>query len=396
MRHPQRVCAMIASRHTPTTDAALRKGYLMIESAKVENFRCFESLELRGLRRVNILTGDNGSGKTALLEAIKLGLDGTPNLPFWFNQNRNTPSAMPVNPTADQFKALFEDLFYNLDTSKKIQVSTQDSNQRSANVAVFFDPRRAVTTQPARLPGSSPVGFRGVPSRTLPLVPNTVVPLVFERSNFDGKRSSPRIRIDNAGNIKAEPATHLGIVSSLFTATNTGNAFENATWLSGLSVQKKSDEVIDAVRKLFPRIQGLSAESVILGLPQVYADVIHLPKKIPLSAVSSGIGRVFTFVLAIITFRTGAVLLDEIENGMFYTHYERVWRTLVDLARQYDTQLFISTHSGECLKSVAPLIAEAPTEFCLLRAKYDKDHSEIETFGGAQLEAALKDEIEVR
>ena len=48
----------------------------MIESLRIENFRCFKALELHGLKRINAIVGDNATGKTVLLEAIKIGLGG--------------------------------------------------------------------------------------------------------------------------------------------------------------------------------------------------------------------------------------------------------------------------------------------------------------------------------
>ena len=52
----------------------------MIKSLHAENFRCFKELDLSGLQRVNVVVGKNATGKTALLEAIRLALGGTPNV----------------------------------------------------------------------------------------------------------------------------------------------------------------------------------------------------------------------------------------------------------------------------------------------------------------------------
>ncbi len=42
----------------------------MITKLQISNFRCFKSLRLEGLRRLNLIIGLNASGKTALLEAL--------------------------------------------------------------------------------------------------------------------------------------------------------------------------------------------------------------------------------------------------------------------------------------------------------------------------------------
>ena len=42
----------------------------MISELKIESFRGFTSLDLRGLKRVNLVVGENNAGKTSLLEGI--------------------------------------------------------------------------------------------------------------------------------------------------------------------------------------------------------------------------------------------------------------------------------------------------------------------------------------
>ncbi len=44
-------------------------------SLRINNFRAFDELNIESLRRINILGGFNGVGKTALLEALFFALD---------------------------------------------------------------------------------------------------------------------------------------------------------------------------------------------------------------------------------------------------------------------------------------------------------------------------------
>ncbi len=50
----------------------------MIRSIDIKNFRCYEHLHVNGCKRVNVIVGDNGSGKTALLEAMFMALGTRP------------------------------------------------------------------------------------------------------------------------------------------------------------------------------------------------------------------------------------------------------------------------------------------------------------------------------
>src|ERR1035438_6215981 len=49
---------------------SLTREPIMLRSFTVKNFRCLEDFEIRNLTRVNLIVGDNNSGKTALLEAL--------------------------------------------------------------------------------------------------------------------------------------------------------------------------------------------------------------------------------------------------------------------------------------------------------------------------------------
>jgi hypothetical protein len=44
----------------------------MINEIKISNYRCYKNLTIKDLGRINIIVGENGSGKTALLEALML------------------------------------------------------------------------------------------------------------------------------------------------------------------------------------------------------------------------------------------------------------------------------------------------------------------------------------
>ena len=150
--------------------------------------------------------------------------------------------------------------------------------------------------------------------------------------------------------------------------------------------------------KHFPYIQNLSTETPLPppNPPTIYADLKNLPQKLPVSLVSGGMNRLLSFILAVITYEKGVVLIDEVENGIFYDQFTRLWETLIGLARQHDTQLFVTTHSLECLKAAVPLMKEAPGDFCLLRTDKKNMQSHIQIFDGAKIEAALNSGGEVR
>ncbi|MDQ3255935.1 MAG: AAA family ATPase [Acidobacteriota bacterium] len=87
--------------------------YKMIESLKIENFRCFESVELRDLKRINVIVGENGSGKTALLEAIFLGAVGAPEIVLRLRGWRGLGD-LEIKSDQGSFQSAWRDLFTRL------------------------------------------------------------------------------------------------------------------------------------------------------------------------------------------------------------------------------------------------------------------------------------------
>jgi hypothetical protein len=359
----------------------------MIESLQIENFRCFKTLELSGLRRVNVVVGQNASGKTAFLEALRIGLAGTPLILPWINNLRGLQMILPQNPTQEQFAALWVNLFYDFNDSEKILIETQDSQGSQSHgtmLKIFYDPTKAITTQPSLIvvPGFF-------------TAPTTITPLALDRTDISGKKSLLLATINPQGGLHLETGPELKRSNAFFGNTMFGAAFENATWLSDLSIAKRSQDILEALQKHFPYVRNLSTE-IILGANAVYADVPSLSRKINVVLVSAGMNRLLTFILAVVTFAKGVVLIDEIENGIFHDQLGRVWDTLVSLAIQHDTQLFISTHSDECLKAAVPVIKENPNDFCLLRTDKKNAQSDVQIFSGTKLEAALEKGGEVR
>jgi len=43
-----------------------------IKNIAIENFKCFQNLQIEGMGRVNLVGGKNNVGKTAFLEAVEL------------------------------------------------------------------------------------------------------------------------------------------------------------------------------------------------------------------------------------------------------------------------------------------------------------------------------------
>ncbi len=112
----------------------------MLKSLKIENFRCFPSFEMQQLGRLNLIVGTNNSGKTSILEAIKLLL--SPSLNFEVlgdvivdrseyieNEENHTP------------ELVIRHLFYNhqIKIGSKILITGQDNLDVKQEIVISID-----------------------------------------------------------------------------------------------------------------------------------------------------------------------------------------------------------------------------------------------------------------
>jgi AAA15 family ATPase/GTPase len=93
---------------------------------------------------------------------------------------------------------------------------------------------------------------------------------------------------------------------------------------------------------------------------------------------------------------SGICLIDEIENGFYYETLESVWSLVFKFASEFDTQVFVTTHSNECLHALVEIMKGKEDEFSLIRTIVSDGSHLVEQFDGTSLLAALKQRGEVR
>jgi hypothetical protein len=84
----------------------------------------------------------------------------------------------------------FAEFFHDFNVHAHISLWVRDPKAGTASVDIYFDPAKAVTTQP-------PIGFQP----TLPAPPVTIVPLVFNRTDFRGVKANPCATVNQQGNL---------------------------------------------------------------------------------------------------------------------------------------------------------------------------------------------------
>lgn len=108
----------------------------MIRSLEIDNFRCFKSLVLPEIRRFTVITGKNGSGKTALLESLFIASGRSAEIYLRVNSWRGRDT---VSLSADSVLPMFEDFFHKFDPAGGLRICFKDSSGEEREVRVSVD-----------------------------------------------------------------------------------------------------------------------------------------------------------------------------------------------------------------------------------------------------------------
>ena len=107
--------------------------------------------------------------------------------------------------------------------------------------------------------------------------------------------------------------------------------------------------------------------------------------------------RLLSIILSIAHAPHGYVLIDEIENGIHHSVMVDVWRAIADAAKRFDTQVFSTTHSWDCIRAAHQAFKDTNEEdFILYRLDRMKNTILPVIYDQETLQAALIAELEVR
>jgi hypothetical protein len=197
------------------------------------------------------------------------------------------------------------------------------------------------------------------------------------------------------GKLKIPPAPESPIDAAFFAASHTYSATETAGRFSALSRKFEEGNFIKLFEKHFKNIADLSIE-VLAGSAMLYARVRDVPEKIPIGMASGGMNKLAAILLAIPDRAGGVIFIDEIESGIYYKRMPMVWNSILELATEYDCQIFASTHSAECIGAAAALAKKNPSAFSVMRTVLESGATRVRHFGGDKLVTALEENIEIR
>lgn len=334
----------------------------MIRDISIQNFRCFENTSISGFKTVNLITGKNNAGKSALLEALLIGnspkSETITALRFYRRESQEFSQALP--------EKTWDNLFFQQDKSKNIFIQINEDNDKFTKLNLFVDvnPVKAITEVSEA---------NNITDKYTDLLPNSDSrPSVIQISvNINNQESFESSLIATGQGIVGKLSNITGLkktsfIPAFFTITNTQLSIE----YDKARLNNQDKEVLKGLQIIDPSIKII--ESFNIGSPMLYLQREN-EQRLPLSLFGDAVIRIATMILYFVSNNSNILIVDEIENGIHYSNQDNLWRMIFRLAKELDVQFFATTHSLEMLKAFTKVGLES--EFSDLAVHFEMARS---------------------
>jgi len=310
----------------------------LLKDIRIKNFRGFESLELQDLKQVNLIVGQNNTGKSTVLEAMFLLVGmSNPNLIPTINGFRGIGR---IGET--EFKYLFHKL--DFEKSPTINANLMDTSYRQLEIIPIYKKVSDSSQSFGNLNGehsgiSTSSAFQSV----------TGLDLKFSSKKKHSIRKSgiSSIKIQK-GEVQFNPSKDYkeGLHGALISSQ--GKEEGALPRVSELIKKKREHILVDALRKIDPGIQSIHA------LPEgIFLTVEGIDELIPSNISGDGLRRFLNIIATITEKQNSIILIDEIENGLHFLSLQKLWETIISMAVEFNNQIVATSHNIETIKYFA-------------------------------------------
>ena len=310
---------------------------MVFKNIQIDHFRGIEHLEVKNLGNVNVFLGQNNGGKTTLLEAVFL-LSGMSNpvLPERINAFRNKG-----NSNFNELRYLFHRM--QMISLPTFQADMADNSRRRMTVSMAKARKLDDLQRANQLGASSTEGAKG----------ETCVVLDYELQHGNQKSVHYKSEFCVVGNgqfTQTVNANYQEPLSARFISSYSETNILNEEF-SNLVKTNRKEEILALVRLFDTRITNLE-----ILFDGIYVKYDEMEEMLPLTMCGEGLKKFINIIVTVANGKNNVLLIDEIDNGVHFSAYPLLWRSILLLARQNDMQLFITTHSIEVVQSLSNVL----------------------------------------
>ena len=312
----------------------------MISYLELENYRGFRKYKLAGLTRVNLLVGKNNSGKTSLLEAVRLLASGGD---VWVISRIARQRGELLYSQEDQDATVFiypdvSHLFYNRNFNVYSRLSLRsdgDHGKLVVYVVNVWDVPENV--QRSDIDDNKDRSYLGLATRiesdTPPHKTGRVIPVSEEGAVYLD-------RAFRSGRINRTKADQ-GVVQ--FVSQDSLERGSMSEMWNKVIIEGKEQDVVNAMRILEPKLSSiafLSSQQSARYEPRggILVGFEGSQRRYPLGSYGEGMRRLLALSLSLASAQEGILLIDEVDTGLHYSIIGDMWLLIVETAKRYNIQ----------------------------------------------------------
>ncbi len=262
-----------------------------IKNIEIKNFKCFENFKAEGFGRVNLIGGKNNVGKTAFMEAVYIDTSSDTMNNLLFSISNIERNRNRLNDEETNIIDILTDYKKFSITGKNKIIYDVDLSGIEKILTIYLNDN------------STTINFK-----------NEINFIVNQKVTF----------LDNYGFSNYELKT----------------VFE--------AVQRKDKE--DILDKYIQEFDKNVLKFKIIGgeKPQCkssdgeYRDITKF---------GDGLKQFISIICALYKSSYSCLYLDEIDNGIHYSHFDKLWEIILTISKEQNVQVFATTHSKECIES---------------------------------------------
>lgn len=374
----------------------------MLSSLTIKGYRGLERFEMSGLGRINLLVGTNNSGKTSVLEAIHLLASRGDPMALWQllwrrGERLTIPVASPERPLRrSQAEIDVCHLFHGHEISPLAGFSISAENGSLGNSLQFSIAEASPDEQPELFDAE---GETPIFSRLIINIEGSPKPQVAQLpiSRYGGVN----LEFVEAGSRilrrRQTPTT-----PAQFIATESLSADELMSSWDSVSLTASERLVLQALRFLEPNIERIAAQTGSMNAMRPASRggfIVKLQgfeQPVPIGSMGDGMWRMLSMAIALTQCKGGVLLVDEIDTGLHHTIMSKMWRLVFLAARELDVQVFATTHSNDCVYSLATLREETDPENTVTVQRIEAHRPRAVPYSQTEIRVAAERNIEVR
>jgi AAA15 family ATPase/GTPase len=378
---------------------------MLIRDLTIQGYRCFEDFSMDGLTRVNLLVGNNNSGKTSFLEAVYLlvnqptSLEQKPTL-FEILENRGEfkqiilsdplkPQNLDANKLSLQY--VFDYICYRRDDGEQSQSVTIKTSE-NRDLALLIQ----VSDQLSRF-FFDEVDVKGKITKRWSYSLEYKSEEFLNLSIKKKKASEPLRPLSSENKFYKDPSISIDPCPIVFESKHSVNTERLFSTWDRITLTPKEDILIEALKIIEPRIQRLGV--TMSEIPKKVLVKLHNKSwPVPLNSMGDGMSRILTLTMALVSTEKGILLVDEIETGLHYEAQLDMWRLVLKTAQDLDVQVFATTHSWDCIAAFKEALQELEDQSVAKLFRLDSKYGKLRAveYDAEDIRIAVDQGIEVR